>query len=330
MNAMKMRLVNVVHELPERVCKKQRQICVFPYPKWAGRGRPVLAPLTKKVTGSVGDTLIRLRHESFAGTPPRPRLIIPLHPYTVDALSPTAGVRTRYNIFPFLARYGPDAKHLAPPGGQWLTRPQALAAAELSPTVRGLLRQELTSNADPDSLEHRLLRASELGGNALANVLRELTRYLRSCVKDLLPCRQDREDAAQEACMAIIANLGTYVPNTSILSWANTIVRRKAIDILRNQGGHRAVILGDHAAAVVSREPEAHRLLEADDTVRSARASVLARYSPRDRLAWRLKRQEGLEYADIIALPEMTYPIATKAVHLIDRGLKAELARGVA
>lgn len=322
-----MRQIVTIHEVWERTIKGQRRILLAPHKRWTQNDRPVLSAFTKKLQGSVESTQQALRAEQFAGTPPRPRLLIPLESYTVLAHSPTARELTEYTVFPFLVRFAPSVRPLGVPDEHWLTREEALARPDLSPTVRGLLLQSPRCQASPDSLESRVLHARYHDHAAVWGLLMELADDLLRTASRLLPSLEDQNDAVSNAILRAWNNIHSFVPGTSLKKWLRRIVQHQALDILRRQAVRRHDPL-DRATEAADSTPGPDALAASSERaahIRSVVRRVLAQRPPRERLVWRLYIDEGLDYSDITDLPDINYRLATQTVHRIRQQLRHEL-----
>ena len=341
-----MRQVTVLHLLWKSVRRGAERFLLRPHATWtAAGGRPMLAPLTKKVPShdvanadvALRQTLDALRREDITDTPPLARLrLLPVTPLRLR--SPAQGVKTDYRIVPATAHCpaGRRKALAAALGGVWLTRTEALREPALSPTARlalGSVRATPAAPLPPHALAgdwtQRMLYARDHDSRAFGPLFQEMTPSLRNLLRGLLHRPEDRDDVLAETALLGLAHLDAYEPVTNSLTWLGAILHNTAVSLLRRHGTF-------HPRSLESRDGT---LEVADDTLSPpdavekaeelARGRVLLReqkaaLSPVQRLAWRLRHEENMAYRDIAET--LNVPSGTLATwfHRVKLNLKQE------
>lgn len=301
------REVEVVHELLLRTHKGAEQMLLLPHGGWGVR-----APLTMKVRGGVEATLAAIAQEAFDGQSPPVVSRLPLASYSVTAWSPTYRCETVYHVKPWVTRYerrGHD-RTVKALGGEWVSRSEALALADLSPTVRPLaqqLRQVPDAPLDPRASEGdwtaRLLYARDRDQRAFGPLFQEMTPFLKSRLKRFVG-RTDIDDVLMETANYALADLASFQPIAQASTWLERIARNVAYTLGRRRACVTFVSMSaeDGDMPVFDRGPQPQAVLEQAEDIARGRA-VLAelkrKMTPVRRMAWRLRFEEGLEYNEI-------------------------------
>jgi RNA polymerase sigma-70 factor (ECF subfamily) len=314
-----MRHVSVVHLLWKNVSQGTERFLLRPHGTWTVDGRTMLAPLTKKVVAgdahtpgaALQRTLDTLRHEDLRQPPPLARLR--LRPATRLRLrSPAQGVDTWYHVLPATARCPADQRDglAAELGGVWMTRFEALREPTLSPTARVALEGVRATPSGPMSAQYlagdwtqRLLHARDHDSRVFGRLFQDMTPYLRKLARGLLERPEDCEDVLSEACLQALAHLDTYEPITSPATWMGKILHNIAVSMLRKRTGLRrrnpSSLDTVHEVADFRHPVEAIEEAEELARGRALLQEELKALTPLQRLAWRLRHQEDMEYREI-------------------------------
>jgi RNA polymerase sigma-70 factor, ECF subfamily len=321
-----MRSVKVAHVLASRVVKGGEQFLFFPHRGWQADGRPMLTPLTKKIapgSDQLPHTIEALEKEGFDGeVPPAGGLrVLPLLGETLH--SPTQNVLTHYEIVPVLAAYprGRHERRAERLGGLWMTRTEALRHPTLSPTARLVLQQVRSTPAgplDPKSQEgswtSRMIYARDHDQRAFGPLFEEMKGWLAKLLWTHFPSPVDVEDVLSETALMALSHLQSFDANFTAGAWLATIARNAETSVLRQRVMARQVSLsGENGPLpIIDDAPGPARLTEEADDMAFARARLnqeKATMSPVRRLAWRLRYEEEMDYAEIadtLKLPEGT------------------------
>lgn len=315
-----MRSLLVAHFFWKVVNKGTERFLFRSHDTWSDNGRAMLAPLTKKIAAwnpkrpvqSVRRTLDLLRRENLTGAPPLAHLRI-LPTTTTRLRSPAKRIVTDYRIVTATARCPHDQqKFLAHQlGGVWLTRSEALAEAMLSPTARLAVQRIRAVPAGPVAAHAltgdwttRLLYARDQDHRVFGPLFEDMKPYLRSQLRDLIDNSDDRDDVLSETCLQTFVNLDAYEPITSPATWVGRILHNTAVNLLRRQGvrrRHSAPAI-DQILEVADPAADPAEAVAEEDSLAHGRALLhqeLAAMTPLQRLAWRLRHQENMEYHEI-------------------------------
>ncbi len=315
-----MREVTVVHLLWKNVSQGTERFLLRPHRAWSADGHALLAPLTKKVVAgdprspdaALHQTLDALRREDFAKAPPLARLrLLPATPLRLR--SPAQGVETDYRIVPATVHCPADQRKALAAGlrGVWLTRSEALREPTLSPTARVALEGVRATPVGPVAAHaltgdwmRRLLYARDHDTRAFGPLFQDMTPYLRNQVRCLLDRPEDCDDVLSETCLQALANLDAYEPITSPATWVGRILHNTAVSLLRRRGvlRRRNPSTPDQIPEVVDAALNPADAIEEAEELARGRALLheqLAALTPVQRLAWRLRHQENMEYRDI-------------------------------
>ena len=315
-----MRAVTVVHLLWKSVSRGTERFLLRPHAAWAADGRPMLAPLTKKVRArdasdpdaALRQTLDALRREHLTEAPPLARLRL-LSAAPLRLCSPAQGVETEYRIVPATAYCPADQRKAlaAGLGGVWLTRTEALREPALSPTARvalGVVRATpagpLPAHALTGDWTQRMLYARDHDARAFGPLFQDLTPSLRNLLRSLLDNPEDRDDVLAETALRGLTHLDAYEPISSPLTWLGAILHNTAVSLLRRRGGLRPCSLSgpngppevaDDALSPADAAEEAEELDRGRALLRAQKAAL----TPVQRMAWRLRHEESMEYREI-------------------------------
>ena len=311
-----MRSVTVAHVLASRVVKGGEQFLLFPHGRWQADGLPMLAPLTKTVAPGV-DPLPRaieaLEREGFDGAAPpagRHRVLPPLRE---TLLSPGQNVLTSYEIIPVFASYprGRHEQRAERRGGLWMSRTEALRHPTLSPTARLVLQQVRRTPTDPldrkalaGSWTSRMIYARDHDQRAFGPLFDEMKGWLGSLLRAHSPTSVDVEDVLSETALLALSHLDSFDEKFTAQAWLATIARNAANSVSRQRGLARQVSLFGEGGLlpIVDDTPGPARLAEEAEGLAFVRALLereKAAMPPVRRLAWRLRHDEGMEYAEI-------------------------------
>lgn len=158
--------------------------------------------------------------------------------------------------------------------------------------------------------------ARSLGGDAVAYraLLEELYGVVHAYVRRVIGDSPLLDDCVQECLETLHRNRHTYDPRRPFRPWFLTLVRHKAIDVLRRDRGRRTVPITDDRPSADSPGCPDHRL-DAE--------SLLSRLDPMYREAIILTKLNGYSTAEAAALVGVTGTALRTRVH---RGLR-ELAK---
>lgn len=306
-----MRQVTTAHLQPKTTSKGDELFLLRPHRRWADGRRPLLAPLTKKVTAGLDAALDAIRRESFGGDGPEPVRQRVLPAVRLTLASPGTGEVTAYEVLPVVAHFDPRRrKDLARDlGGEWLTRSDALARPDLSPTARALLQEvrkaptgPLPASALDGDWTARLLFARDNDVRAFGPLFEEIKTRLVPRLWRLLGNAHDVEDVLSQVALSVVLELETFQPTYSAFTWLARIAENAAVSVLRKRGQVRQVSLSlDDGAAPMTTEGPAERLARAEQFAgdQARLRSELQALKPVARLAWRLRYEENMEYAEI-------------------------------
>lgn len=320
-----MRHVTTLHDIPIRINKGVEQILLVPQHNWKLNGRPMLAPMTKKLLpgdDSLNRTLEVLALEGFDGEAPTAfrRTVLPAVRLTLH--SPSKDQLTDYEILPVASHYhrGKHEVRAEKLGGRWMTRAQALRDPALSPTARSVLavvRCDPTGPLSPQafagSSTDRLVFARDIDRRAYWPLFLEMRGWVECHLWKHFDHPREVEDVLSETGLSGYAHLDSF-DGRSAKAWLGTIARNHEIAVLRDRARRRQVSLnlGDAPLPVADRTPgPAETLGEAEGValVRAREEAVKRAMTPVARLAWRLWREEGMPYKDIsytLDVPEGT------------------------
>jgi RNA polymerase sigma-70 factor, ECF subfamily len=135
--------------------------------------------------------------------------------------------------------------------------------------------------------------------------------------------RDQAEDLAQEVFLRLYRARKSYVPTAKFATWLFTIANHAAANALRNESRRREVTLPSRDSGPMGARP-LDRMIQASSGARPARQLdkaeirdvvrlALDALSERQRLAVLLNKFEGMCYADIAAVMEMS-PQAVKSL----------------
>ena len=162
-------------------------------------------------------------------------------------------------------------------------------------------------------------------GNAAAFeelVLRYQGRLL-TVLKHLVGSREQAEDLTQEAFLRVYRARETYEPGAKFSTWLYTIVNRLAANALRSRSRRREVTLQTRDSGPMGARP-LDKMLQASSGQMPARQldkaetreivrMALESLGPRQRMAVLLSKFEGMSYAEITAIMELS-PQAVKSL----------------
>jgi RNA polymerase sigma-70 factor (ECF subfamily) len=311
-----MRTVTVAHVLASRIVKGGEQFLLAPQRNWKFDGRPMLAPLTKKLLpgdDSLARTIEATEREGFDGDAPEVlrRRVLPAVGLTLR--SPARDELTAYQIIPVVARYhrGTHERRAERLGGRWMTRTEALREAALSPTARAVIERLRCGPAgplDPASLvgswTERLVFARDRDRRAFGPLFEEMRGRLEAGLRARFASPQDVEDVLAETALFGLAHLDDFDERFTALAWLGTIARNQEIAVLRQRGHARRVSLFAEGGplAIAAADPGPAEVAEAAEGMAHARSLVeqaKRAMTPVRRLAWRLRYEEGMDYAEI-------------------------------
>ncbi len=159
----------------------------------------------------------------------------------------------------------------------------------------------------------------------MAELASAIEGYLRARFRD--DCASDfYEDCVQESLIAIHRARHTYDPRRSFRPWLFTIVRHKAIDLLRRQRAQRRIgdTGADEAPPVVTAEP-------ADPSHRLDSANLLEGLEPKYREALVLTKLDGYSLEEAAARAGVSVTAMKTRVHravrAVRKSLRAEAVR---
>ncbi len=136
----------------------------------------------------------------------------------------------------------------------------------------------------------------------------------------------DADEIAQEAFLAIFRNLPQFErrPETGgFRAWVWTIVRRKALDRLRQRN---PVSIGDAIESFLSEEPPEPDDRDRDDLLQGVCRTVRAQFTTTSWEAFRLTAMEGLSAADAGRKLGMTAQAVRKAKSRVLAAFRTEMA----
>ena len=162
-------------------------------------------------------------------------------------------------------------------------------------------------------------------GNAAAFeelVLRYQGRLL-TVLKHLVGSREQAEDLTQEVFLRVYRARETYEPGAKFSTWLYTIVNRLAANALRSRSRRREVTLQTRDSGPMGARP-LDKMLQASSGQMPARQldkaetreivrMALESLGPRQRMAVLLSKFEGMSYAEITAIMELS-PQAVKSL----------------
>ena len=310
-----MRHVKTIHAIPIRINKDIEEILLVPQHKWKIAGRPMFAPMTKKLLpgdDSPERTLEALALEGFDGEAPTPFRQTVLSPVRLTLLSPSQNQVTAYEITPVLSHYyrGKHEDRAERLGGQWMTRAQALLHPDLSPTARtilGVVRCDPTGPIAPQAFAgngtDRLVFARDFDRRAFWPLFVEMRPWLESHLWKSFDHPREVEDVLSDTGTSGYAHLD-YFDGSSAKAWMGTIARNLENAVLRKirQRCERSLDIGDDPLPVADDSPgPAETVLDRDEMV-CIRANVermKKTLKPRVRLAWRLRFEEQMQFNEI-------------------------------
>ncbi len=153
----------------------------------------------------------------------------------------------------------------------------------------------------------------------MAELASAIEGYLRARFRD--DCASDfHEDCVQESLIAIHRARHTYDPRRAFRPWLFTIVRHKAIDLLRRQRAQRRI--GDTGAE------EVHPVVTAgpaDPSPRLDGANLLAGLEPKYRQALVLTKLDGYSLAEAAARAGVSVTAMKTRVHRALRAVRKSL-----
>jgi RNA polymerase sigma-70 factor (ECF subfamily) len=179
----------------------------------------------------------------------------------------------------------------------------------------------------PDALSDGDLVVRALAGDRWSRdvIYRRHARYLLAIAARLLSSRSEGEEVVQDTFVVGLAQLGTLRDPAALRTWlariAVSLVRRR----LRRERLLR--ILGlDHGSDDATLAALAAPALQADDRTELALVDRVLRRLPANlRIAWMLRRVEGLPLAEVASTCECSLATAKRRVAAVD----AEVARHV-
>jgi RNA polymerase sigma-70 factor, ECF subfamily len=311
-----MRRVTVAHVVMSRLVKGGEQFLLFPHDRWHRSGLPLLAALTKKIPtgpGQMESTLALLEQEGFAGNPPRLSDRRTLRPFRITLDSPAQGRLTRYKVFPFVARYarGRHEMRIEQQGGLWLTRTEALGHPLLSPTARRVFAQvrrtpigPLAAGALHGDWTKRLVYARDHDQRAFGPLFEEVRGWLHRRLLASFQHPVDIDDVLSETAVLALAYLPTFDERSTAQAWLARIAHNAEVTILRQRRRARQVSLynADGMLPLIDQAPAPSNRLESAEQVAVDRArvqEVMQSLPAVQRLAWRLRFEENMEFGEI-------------------------------
>ncbi|MCS7304700.1 MAG: sigma-70 family RNA polymerase sigma factor [Thermoguttaceae bacterium] len=174
---------------------------------------------------------------------------------------------------------------------------------------------------DPDV--HLMLRVREGDGEAFTELMRRYQNRVLLVLEHLVGDRDWAEDLAQEVFLRVYRARKTYTADAKFITWLFTITNHVASNALRTKARRREVRLRPAANSSGSGRP-LERLLQCSSGQIPARQLdkaemrdivrlALETLSERQRMAVLLNKFEGLSYADIAQIMEMS-PQAVKSL----------------
>lgn len=176
---------------------------------------------------------------------------------------------------------------------------------------------------DRDSVERVL--SGETG--AFERLVRKYARLAGAIAYGVLGDLDLAEDVVQEAFLRAYRGLGTLRDPSRFRVWLGGIVRRRAIDVLRQETTRRTLDLEgeDVAGSVVSSGLPPDARLEGEERQRKV-AEALAELPEEDRTVLALKHMEGLSYKEIGEITGFTVSAVESRLFRARRALAEKLA----
>lgn len=181
---------------------------------------------------------------------------------------------------------------------------------------------ELPDPASPIPIELRdpdvrlMLRVRDDDAEAFEELVARYQARLIGILDHLVGDRQQAEDLAQEVFLRVFRSRKAYVPTAKFSTWLFTIANHVAMNARRNRARRREVFLetpsdGDRpamsaaeAVQVSSGQIPARQMDKAE--MRDAVRLAVGNLNERQRLAVLLNKFEGMSYADIATVMEMS------------------------
>ncbi|MGH0030822.1 MAG: sigma-70 family RNA polymerase sigma factor [Myxococcota bacterium] len=164
-----------------------------------------------------------------------------------------------------------------------------------------------------------MVRATSGDAAAYHELMSELGEAIEGFLRTRFGAAPFVEDCVQESLLAVHRARDSYDPRRPFRAWLFTIVRHKAIDLLRRQESRgRVEGAGDDALATAA-------AADADPSLRMDAAVLLNGLEPRYREALELTKLEGLSLADAAARAGTSASAMKTRVHRAVRAVRAAL-----
>lgn len=169
-------------------------------------------------------------------------------------------------------------------------------------------RPQARENAQSDEV---LVRAAQAGSADAFGCLveRHADRVYRVALR-MLWCEADAEDATQDALLHAWRSLGYFRAEASFTTWMYRIVTNRSLSLIRSRRPDLPIESFNLTGAASTPE----ELVEARERVR-ALAGAFALLTPDRRAPLVLREVEGLSYAEIADILELSVPAVKSRIH---------------
>lgn len=151
--------------------------------------------------------------------------------------------------------------------------------------------------ASPDTnLEELAIKAQNGDRVAYAQLLQNLTPYIRGAVRKKLGSLVDVDDVTQECLLGVHKNLASYHPSQPLQPWVSAIIRYKLADHFRRLSKKPEVSLDQVGENVTTEASEANNPLETAS--QSAMAETLDKLPVKLKSALVRTHIDGLSYTE--------------------------------